>query len=64
MLNETCFITPISKISGWLDENGYTIDGYDYFPTMEELETHIFWSRLWIDGKAYRSTETGCWVLA
>ena len=44
------------------EENGlYTIDGYDFFETMEELETDLDWQGLWIDGKAHR--ENGEWVL-
>lgn len=55
--NETPFVTPISKIPGWIDENGFTVDGYDYFPTVEALELNIYWTRLWIDGNAYRDAD-------
>lgn len=53
--------TPITGIHYWTEDGKYTIDGYDFFDTMEELETSIYWQRLWIDGKAMM-TDTG-WKL-
>ena len=31
----------------------YTLDGYDYFKTLEDLEAEIEWQLLWVDGGAY-----------
>ena len=55
--------TPITGVHYWMEDGKYTIDGYDFFDTMEDLETNIYWTRLWIDGKAYREAD-GRWVLA
>ena len=42
-------------------ENGkYSIDGYDFFDTLAELEEEIDWAALWIDGKAYKDLD-GKW---
>ena len=35
----------------------YTIDGYDFFWTLEELQEEIEWQRLWIDGKAFHDEQ-------
>lgn len=45
----------------WITDGKYTIDGYDYFDTLAELEADIEWQRLWIEGKA-RKDENG-WQL-
>lgn len=43
-------------------ENGkFTVDGYDFFDSLADLEADIDWQLLWIDGKAHM-TESG-WVL-
>ena len=39
----------------YMIENGkYTIDGYDFFDTLAELEADIDWQQLWITGKALK----------
>ena len=39
-------------------ENGkYTIDGYDYFDTLGELEADIEWQLDWINGEAYKGED-------
>lgn len=41
-------------IEYWIDGGKFTIDGYDFFDTLAELETDIDWQQLWIVGKAYK----------
>ncbi len=41
-------------IEYWIENGKYTIDGYDWFDTLDELETDVDWQLAWIDGKAYK----------
>ena len=38
----------------WMDGGKYTIDGYDFFDSLAELEADMEWQRLWIEGKAVK----------
>lgn len=42
----------------WIDNGKYTVDGYDFFDTLDELEADIDWQQLWAAGKA-RKDENG-----
>lgn len=42
----------------WIDNGKYTVDGYDFFDTLDELEADIDWQQLWAAGKAHKD-ETG-----
>lgn len=53
--------TPYSKVTCFVENGKYTIDGYDFFDTLDELETEIAWQKLWAEGKAKK--ENGKWVL-
>lgn len=44
----------------FVEDGKFSIDGYDFFDTLEALEDDIDWQVLWIDGKAYRD-ENGEW---
>ncbi len=52
----------LDGIAYWKENGKYTIDGYEFFNTLAGLKLHIYWSKLWIEGKAYRN-ENGDWVL-
>ena len=38
----------------WIDNGKYTVDGYDFFDTLDELEADIDWQQLWVAGKAHK----------
>lgn len=42
----------------WMQGGKYTVDGYDLFDTLEELEADCDWQLAWADGKAFKD-ETG-----
>ena len=44
----------------YMEDGKYTIDSYDFFDSLEELEADLDWQRLWIDGKAYKDLD-GNW---
>ena len=37
-----------------ITDGKYTIDGYDFFESLAELENDIEWQSLWIAGKAIK----------
>ena len=41
-------------IEYWIENGKYTVDGYDLFDTLDELEADLDWQIAWIDGKAYK----------
>lgn len=41
-------------IEYWIENGKYTIDGYDFFDTLDELETDVDWQLLWTESKAYK----------
>ena len=41
-------------IEYWIENGKYTIDGYDFFDTLAELETDVDWQLESISGKAYK----------
>ena len=48
---------------GYFIEDGkYSIDGYEFFDTLEELEADIDWQVLWCAGKAHKDND-GKWIV-
>ena len=41
-------------IEYWIKDGKFTVDGYDNFDSLAELEADIDWQHLWIDGKAIK----------
>ena len=41
----------------WKENGKYTIDGYEFFDTLAELEADLVWQRKWAEGKAYRDAD-------
>ena len=50
----------LNGILYWMENGKYTIDGYDFFDTKEDLAADINWQILWTQGKAMK-TDNG-WV--
>ena len=48
------------KTNCWTENGKYTIDGYDFFDTLEELEEDLYWQMLWTRDEAYKD-ENGEW---
>ena len=46
----------------FIEDGKYTIDGYDFFDTLEALEEDLDWQILWAEGKAFKSAD-GKWQL-
>ena len=42
-------------VTYFIEKGKFTIDGYDLFDTLEELEADVDWQLLWIQGKAQKS---------
>lgn len=42
------------NITYFIENGKFTVDGYDLFDTLEELETDVDWQLLWFDGKAQK----------
>lgn len=51
----------MTNLNIMIDNGKYSIDGYDWFDSLEALQTEIEWQTKWIDGKA-RKDENGEWV--
>ena len=45
-------------INYFIEDGKYTIDGYDFFDSLAELEADVDWQLLWVAGKA-RKDENG-----
>lgn len=41
-------------IEYWIENGKYTIDGYDLFDSLEELEADVDWQLESIEGRAYK----------
>lgn len=41
-------------VTYFIEKGKFTIDGYDLFDTLEELEADVDWQLLWIQGKAQK----------
>ena len=39
-------------VTYFIEKGKFTIDGYDLFDTLEELEADVDWQLLWVQGKA------------
>jgi len=44
-------------IEYWIEDGKYTVDGYDLFETLDELEADVDWQLLWLDDKAYKDCD-------
>lgn len=42
------------NITYFIENGKFTVDGYDLFDTLEELEADLDWQLLWIEGKAQK----------
>lgn len=46
--------------SYYMEDGKYTIDSYDFFDTLEDLENDLDWQILWTCGEAYKLPD-GTW---
>lgn len=42
------------NLNYWMENGKYTIDGYDWFNTLDELAADVEWQQKWIAGRAYK----------
>ena len=44
-------------IEFWMENGKYTVDGYDLFETLEDLEADVEWQLKWVAGEACKGAD-------
>ena len=47
----------IRGINYWIEDGRFTVDGYDFFDTIEELDVDLGWQLESIEGRAYKDAD-------